>query len=155
MPGDVPRIDDRRIGQPYRQTWMGMVDPARAMRLSGPVGAGFNMVGRLDMETGETDAWYGSDDDTFQEPQFVPTGAGELDGYVLSVIEKHAENRSDVGVFRAGAHGRRAGGGDPPAPAAARRGARVLDARQGLNPASGTWRWPASASREARGRSGP
>ena len=102
-PGDVPRIDDRRIGQPYRQAWMGMVDPSRAMRSSGPVGAGFNMVGRLDMETAQTDAWYGSDDDTFQEPQFAPTGAGELDGYILSVIEKHAENRSDVGVFKAGA----------------------------------------------------
>jgi carotenoid cleavage dioxygenase len=100
--GDVPRVDDRRIGQPYRQAWMGMVDPTRALRFSGPVGAGFNMVGRLDMETGETDAWYGADDDSFQEPQFAPSGPGELDGYVVSVIERHAENRSDVGVFRAG-----------------------------------------------------
>ena len=102
VPGDVPRIDDRRIGDHYRQTWMGMVDPTRAMRISGPTGAGFNMVGRLDMDTGETDAWFGADDDAFQEPQFAPTGEGELDGYILSVIEKHAENRSDVGVFRAG-----------------------------------------------------
>ena len=102
VPGDVPRIDDRRIGQRYSQSWMGMVDPMRAMRMSGPVGAGFNMVGRLDMDTGETDAWFGSDDDTFQEPQFTPTGPGELDGYVLAVIERHAENRSDVAVFRAG-----------------------------------------------------
>ncbi len=102
VPGDVPRIDDRRIGQRYSQSWMGMVDPMRAMRMSGPVGAGFNMVGRLDMDTGETDAWFGSDDDTFQEPQFTPTGSGELEGYVLAVIEKHAENRSDVAVFRAG-----------------------------------------------------
>jgi carotenoid cleavage dioxygenase len=101
-PGDIPRIDDRRTGQSYRQTWMGMVDPTRAMRVSGPVGAGFNMVGRLDMETGQNDTWYGGDDDAFQEPQFIPTGAGELDGYVVAVIEKHAENRSDVGVFRAG-----------------------------------------------------
>ena len=102
VPGDVPRIDDRRIGQRYRQAWMGMVDPTRAMRFSGPVGAGFNMVGRLDIETAETDAWYGSDDDSFQEPQFVPAGAGETDGYVLAVIERHAQNLSDVGVFRAG-----------------------------------------------------
>jgi carotenoid cleavage dioxygenase len=100
--GDVPRVDDRRIGRRYRQTWMGMVDPTRPMRFSGPVGPGFNMVGRTDMDTGETDVWRGADDDTFQEPQFVPTGPGELDGYVLSVIERHAENRSDVGVFRAG-----------------------------------------------------
>ena len=101
-PGDIPRIDDRRVGQPYRQTWMGMVDPTRAMRVSGPVGAGFNMVGRLDMSTGENDTWYGSDDDSFQEPQFIPTGPGETDGYVVAVVEKHAPNLSDVAVFRAG-----------------------------------------------------
>ncbi len=35
VPGDVPRIDDRRIGQRYRQSWMGMVDPTRAMRILG------------------------------------------------------------------------------------------------------------------------
>jgi carotenoid cleavage dioxygenase len=81
---------------------MGMVDPTRAMRMSGPVGPGFNMVGRLDVDTGEIDAWYGSDDDSFQEPQFIPAGPAETDGYVVAVIEKHAENRSDVGVFRAG-----------------------------------------------------
>jgi carotenoid cleavage dioxygenase len=81
---------------------MGMVDPTRAMRMSGPVGGGFNLAGRLDMDTGEVDAWFGSDDDAFQEPQFVPTGEGELDGYVIAVIERHDRNLSDVGVFRAG-----------------------------------------------------
>lgn len=103
LPGDVPRIDDRLIGRRYRQSWMGMVDPGRAFRPSGPVGAGFNMVGRLDADTGETDAWYGSDEESFQEPQFVPTGPGEGEGYVLSVIERHDVQLSDVGVFRAGA----------------------------------------------------
>ena len=81
---------------------MGMVDPTRALRFSGPVGAGFNMVGRLDVNTGEIDAWFGGDDDTFQEPQFIPTGPGETDGYVVVVVEKHTPNLSDVAVFRAG-----------------------------------------------------
>jgi carotenoid cleavage dioxygenase len=102
FPGDVPRIDDRRIGQRYRQSYMGMVDPTRALRASGPVGAGFNMIGRLDADTGESDVWYGTDDDSFQEPQFVPTDAGETDGYVLAVIERHVSQLSDVGIFRAG-----------------------------------------------------
>jgi carotenoid cleavage dioxygenase len=102
VPGDVPRVDDRLIGQRYRQSWMGMIDPTRALRFSGPVGAGFNMVGRLDTETGQTDAWYGRDDDSYQEPQFAPTGQGEIDGYVLSVVERHDDRLSDVAVFRAG-----------------------------------------------------
>ncbi len=101
IPGDLPRIDDRRVGQRYRHIWMGMIDPTREFRISGPVGAGFNMLGRLDTETGQPDAWYGADDDAFQEPQFVPTGSGETDGYVLCVIEKHAQNLSDIGVFKA------------------------------------------------------
>ncbi len=101
VPGDLPRIDDRRACGPYRYTYMGMVDPTRAMRKTGPVGAGFNMVGRLDVHSGETSLWYGDDDCTFQEPQFVPAGPAEDEGYVLAVIERHAENRSDVGVFDA------------------------------------------------------
>jgi carotenoid cleavage dioxygenase len=102
-PGDLPRIDERLTGRAYSQVWMGMVDPSRALRFSGPVGAGFNMMARLDVNTGQIDPWYGADDDSFQEPQFIPTGPGETDGYVVVVVEKHAENRSDVAVFRAGA----------------------------------------------------
>ena len=101
--GDLPRVDDRRSGVRYEQVYMAMVDPTRAFRMSGPVGPGFNMVGRFEVETGVCDAWYGRDDDSFQEPQFVPTGAGETDGYVLSVIEQHDRNLSAVGVFEAGA----------------------------------------------------
>jgi carotenoid cleavage dioxygenase len=100
-PGDLPRIDERLTGQAYSECWMGMVDPTRALRFSGPVGAGFNMVARLNVNTGAIDPWYGADDDSFQEPQFIPTGPGETDGYVVLVVEKHAENRSDVVVFRA------------------------------------------------------
>lgn len=101
VPGDVPRINDGWTGQHYRYGYMGMVDPTRAMPKTGPVGAGFNMVGRLDAETGRTEAWYGDDRSTFQEPQFIATGKGEDDGYVVSVIDRHDENRSDVGVFDA------------------------------------------------------
>ncbi len=101
VPGDVPRVNDGFVGRRYRYAYMGMVDPARPMQKSGPVGAGFNLLGRLDVETGKTDVWYGDDASTFQEPQFIPTGPAEDDGYIVSVIERHAENRSDVGVFDA------------------------------------------------------
>ena len=104
--GDVPRIDDRRAGLPYRYAYMGMVDPTRPMQKSGPVGAGFNQVGQIDLEAGTTNVWYGADTDTFQEPQFIPTGPEEDDGYVVAVIDRHGENRSDVGVFDARAFAR-------------------------------------------------
>ena len=103
VPGDVPRIDERFMGRPYRYGYMGMVDPTRAMLKSGPVGAGFNMVGRLDVHTGQADTWYGDDATGFQEPLFVPRSpdAPEGDGWLLAVIERHDQNRSDIGVFDA------------------------------------------------------
>jgi carotenoid cleavage dioxygenase len=99
--GDVPRLDERFVGRPYRYTYMGMVDPTRAMVKSGPIGVGFNMAGRLDVATGETSIWFGSDTDGFQEPIFVPSGPEQGQGYLLSVIERHAGIESDVGVFDA------------------------------------------------------
>lgn len=101
LPGDLPRIDDRRIGQAYRRAYMGMIDPTRAMQKCGPVGAGFNCVGTLDLETRTSIPWFGDDRTTFQEPQFVPSGPDETDGWVLAVMDRHDECRSDVGVFDA------------------------------------------------------
>lgn len=105
MPGDLPRIDDRRCGRPYRYYYMPMIDPARPVHVAGPVGPAFNHLGRVDLETGEMQLWYGDDQTSFQEPQFVPSGPGEAEGFLLCVMNRHAENRADVGVFDAGAIG--------------------------------------------------
>lgn len=99
--GDVPRINEQFTGRRYRYTYMGMVDATRPMPFAGPVGPGFNQVGRFDVESGEVDAWYGSDSVTYQEPQFVSRGNGEAEGYVLCVFERHHDQLSDVGVFDA------------------------------------------------------
>jgi carotenoid cleavage dioxygenase-like enzyme len=99
--GDVPRINDAYAGRRYRYAYMGLVDASRPMPLAGPVGPGFNVIGRLDVASGEAETWYGEDASTYQEPQFVPAGPHEGDGYLLCVIERHDEHRSDVGVFDA------------------------------------------------------
>jgi carotenoid cleavage dioxygenase len=101
LAGDIPRIDERRLGLPYRFAYLGGVDPAQAMHKTGPVGGGFNLVCKLDVRSGVAETWHGNGACTFQEPLFVPAGEGEDDGYVLCVIDRHDENRSDVGVFDA------------------------------------------------------
>jgi len=101
VPGDVPRVDDRRVGLPYRYGYMGQVDPFRPMVKAGPVGAGFNQIGQLDVQTGQNNAWFGADTDGFEEPQFIPTGPNEDDGYVVAVIERHDRNTSDIGIWDA------------------------------------------------------
>lgn len=99
--GDVPRINDAYCGRRYRYAYLGLVDPNRPMPFSGPVGPGFNMIGRLDVVSGEAVTWFGEDASTYQEPQFVAAGRAEDEGFVLCVIERHAQQRSDVGVFDA------------------------------------------------------
>jgi carotenoid cleavage dioxygenase len=101
VPGDVPRVDDRRIGLPYRYAYLGQVDPTRPMVKAGPVGGGFNMIGQLDTHTGQNNGWFGADTDGFEEPQFIPTGPNDDDGYVVAIIERHDRNLSDVGVWDA------------------------------------------------------
>jgi len=101
IPGDLPRIDDRRIGQPYRYAYLGLVDPSRALPKAGPVGAGFNLLGCLDTQTEETAIYYGDDETSFQEPQFVPGGPDEQDGFILTVMNRHDQNRADIGIFAA------------------------------------------------------
>lgn len=101
VPGDVPRVDDRRVGLPYRYAYLAQVDPTRPMLKGGPVGGAFNQIGQLDVTTGQNNGWFGADTDGFEEPQFIPYGPNEDDGYVVAVIERHAENRSDVGVWDA------------------------------------------------------
>ncbi len=83
IPGDVPRIDDRRIAP--------MLSPKLHGHGRPDAGDAAFRSGRRRLQHGRAPGhgdradrrWYGEDDDSFQEPQFIPTGPGELDGYVV------------------------------------------------------------------------
>ncbi|MFZ1988838.1 MAG: carotenoid oxygenase family protein [Alphaproteobacteria bacterium] len=100
FPGELPRIDDRLACLPYRYAYHGMIDVQRMMKAR-YMGPGFNLVGKLDTKTRKSQTWTPPEGCSFQEPQFVPTGAGEDDGYVVCAINHFVEMLTEVGVFDA------------------------------------------------------
>src|ERR1700710_650698 len=96
--GEFPRIDDRRAGLANKHGWYACANPDLPMfgALSGVVhvdGKG-SRRGRYLLPAG----------DTISEPVFVARGpdAAEGDGWLLAVVWRARENRSDLAVFNAG-----------------------------------------------------
>jgi carotenoid cleavage dioxygenase len=96
-PCEMPKIDERYTGKPYRYGFT-ICRPPTA--LAGSMGLG--AIGRIDHSTGELKTWVPGPDSGVQEPQFVvKPGAPEGDGYLLTLVNRLAENRSDLAILDA------------------------------------------------------
>ncbi|HWK41836.1 MAG TPA: carotenoid oxygenase family protein [Croceibacterium sp.] len=86
--GDLPAIDDRYAMSKYRTGYFSQRDAA---------GMG---VGQIDWESGEV-MLHAIEAGAAQEPLFVPRSADspEGDGYVLAVVDRFAERRSDLVIL--------------------------------------------------------
>ena len=63
---------------------------------------GLGAIGRIDHSTGELKTWVPGENCGVQEPQFViKPGAPEGDGYLLALVNRLAENRSDLAILDA------------------------------------------------------
>lgn len=97
LTGEFPRIDDRRAGLKSRHGWYACANPKLPMfgALSGVVHVDGNgtRLGHYLLPAG----------DTISEPVFVERSkdAPEGDGWLLAVIWRARENRSDLAVFNA------------------------------------------------------
>ena len=98
LTGEFPRIDDRRAGscQPPRLVRLRQPGAADARRVVGPGACRRRRRSRLGhylLPAG----------DTISEPVFVARGedAAEGDGWLLAVVWRARENRSDLAVFNA------------------------------------------------------
>ena len=96
--GEFPRIDDRRAGLVSRHGWYACANPeqADARRALGHGACrrqADTRLGRYLLPAG----------DTISEPVFVARGedAAEGDGWLLAVVWRARENRSDLAVFNA------------------------------------------------------
>lgn len=97
--GEFPRFDERFCMAPYRHGWIvsaNVADPVRGVRAQ-------DALTHYDLATGRTTDWRGDPGDRVSEPVFVPRSADaeEGDGWVLCVIFRAAEMRSDLGIFEA------------------------------------------------------
>jgi len=94
--GEFPRLDERRTGLDYQHGYY-----AASTNKNG--GDGFNSVVHHDLKTGSATRFDLPEGDYTGEPVFVPRSesAGEGEGYVVSLLYRGAENRSDLAVFDA------------------------------------------------------
>ena len=98
LDGEFPRFDERRAGLSYRHGYF-------AAQLDAEKGTGsYDTLVHLDHRTGRRALWQAPTGDAASEPIFVPRSATaeEGDGWLLAVLYRGAEQRSDLAVFEAG-----------------------------------------------------
>ncbi len=97
LAGEFPRFDERRAGLSYRHGYFAADthDTGKVM---------FNGIAHVDLKSGKRIVHELAEGDVPGEPLFVPRGpdAAEGDGWLMSLIYRGAENRSDLAVFDAG-----------------------------------------------------
>ncbi len=96
--GELPRIDERRQGLFSDHGWYATMDPDL------PLMGGLSGLMHVDSRGAQRAHYRLPGHDTVSEPIFVPRSetAAEGDGWLLAVIWRAAENRSDLAVFEAG-----------------------------------------------------
>jgi carotenoid cleavage dioxygenase len=96
MAGEFPRFDERRAGLSYRHGWF-------AANTRRPGDVRFDAIAHVDLVTGKRAFYELPLGDASGEPIFVPgkAGAAEGDGWLLSVVYRASEDRSDFLVFEA------------------------------------------------------
>jgi carotenoid cleavage dioxygenase len=96
LAGEFPRIDERFAGLPYRHCWhAGNVEHSENLL--------FDCLAHVDLKTKRQTLRRFSDGDSVGEPVFVPRNslAAEGDGWVLALVHRAAEDRSDLLILNA------------------------------------------------------
>ena len=96
--GEFPRLDERRAGLSYRHGYYGCAEPGSRRPT-------FNAIAHRDHETGVRRIREFGEGDGVSEPIFVPRtpDSPEGDGFVLALVYRAAENRSDLLILDASA----------------------------------------------------
>ncbi|WP_233808796.1 carotenoid oxygenase family protein [Paraburkholderia sp. HP33-1] len=101
LPGELPRIDDRKAFQPTEAIFYVAINPELSAIPSGPAPIGPNQLVRLDVRNGAMQVFAPDQFTVFQEPQFIPSADGGP-GYLVVVAEHHANGvLASVMVFKA------------------------------------------------------
>jgi carotenoid cleavage dioxygenase-like enzyme len=97
LSGEFPRIDDRRAGLAYRHGWYACANPGL------PTFGALSGIAHVDGHGKQLGLYLLPAGDTISEPVFVPRApdAAEADGWLLAVVWRARENRSDLAVFNA------------------------------------------------------
>jgi carotenoid cleavage dioxygenase-like enzyme len=69
--------------------------------ISGPVGAGFNTLARIETKTGRMTTYFPGQNRTMQEHVHVASAQPGHEGYLMHIIDRHDENQAEVHVLEA------------------------------------------------------
>ena len=96
LPGEFPRLDERRAGLSYRHGYF-------AANASGAPDNSFDAIAHIDHATGSRIQYRFARGDEPGEPVFVPRSASsaEGDGYLLAVVYRGERDTSDFVIFDA------------------------------------------------------
>jgi carotenoid cleavage dioxygenase len=96
LAGEFPRFDERFAGLPYRHCW-------QAANVTLNEALMFDSLAHLDLKTQRQNVRTFSGGDSVGEPVFVPRSAQapEGDGWILAVVHRAAEGRSDLLILNA------------------------------------------------------
>lgn len=101
LPSDFTDPDPRWMTRPYRYGFMAARDRTVQAHPDLVQGVFFNVVGRIDHQTGEVQTWTLPGNAALQEPLFVPRSpdAPEGDGYLLTVTNVWPQEQGQLLVF--------------------------------------------------------
>lgn len=100
--GDMPRVADRDSMRDYEIGYYASVDASKGPPLmSGPVGAGFNVLNRLEVRSGKLTSLMMDPGSTLQEHIHVPSKTPGHEGYLVFVVDRHTTNLSEIFIVDA------------------------------------------------------
>jgi carotenoid cleavage dioxygenase-like enzyme len=102
--GEMPVIDPRYAMKRATQFFFGTNNPALGPLLDwGPKGPPFTCLGHYDEASDKLDFYYAGPNSSPEEPSFVPRSADapEGDGWLLTMVGRRAENRTDLVILDA------------------------------------------------------
>ena len=100
--GEMPMIDLRFATRQTRHFWFGTSNTDLGPMLPlGPKGPPFTCLGHFDAATGVLDYYYAGADSSPEEPVFIPRGSEEGDGWLIAMVGRRAENRTDCVILDA------------------------------------------------------
>ncbi len=102
--GEMPVIDPRFAMRRARHFWFGTHNPRLGPMLPwGPKGPPFTCLGHYDEAADALDFFYAGPESAPEEPCFVPRPGSttEGDGWLLTMVGRRAENRTDLVVLDA------------------------------------------------------
>jgi carotenoid cleavage dioxygenase-like enzyme len=100
--GDFPRIANKDNTVDYDIAYYGRVDLRFGPPiLSGPVGAGFNTLTRLEVKSGKMTDLFMGPTSTVQEHVHIPSSKPGHEGYLVYIVDRHDENQAELHVTEA------------------------------------------------------